>query len=237
MNVFIASEDIYPELREKILLAGGKFVPLGANPFLPVYESKHADMQVFDLGGRLAVRRGIDKAADARLRELGFELVYEGPESPVKYPECVSLNALLCGNYLIHKTSVTAEAINEFAAESHLVKVDVRQGYTRCSACYIPLLDLIVTGDEGISKAAGNHSFNIFFVEKEASEKIVLEGYGSGFVGGTMGWCAALNTLFVNGSLSSRIPELCELLRQSGISIVEAEGPLKDIGGIVSVTA
>ena len=237
MNVFIASGDIKPELADKITASGAELVTLGSNPNLPPHESKHSDMQVFDLGnGTLAVRRGIDAAAEKRLSTLGFRLVFEGEATPGKYPECVSLNALLCGNYLIHKTSATAYSINAFAAAKHIVKVNVNQGYTRCSACYIPPLDLIVTGDPGIRKAAAKHSFNCYFVEKSDCDRIVLKGYDSGFIGGTIGWCGDLNALFVNGCLSAAIPELSELLRQGGIKVTESDGPLTDIGGIVCVT-
>ena len=223
------SKYAYNELKAA-LGAVSEVIELDDNPNLRKPEAAHPDLQLFACGSDILLAEGITTKAVNACRSSGYNIIFDkiGPD----YPESARLDAALCGNYLIHRLSVTSPYILNFADKMHFVKLDVKQGYTGCRLVYIPRLDLAVTGDMGIYKALRNNSFNAYLVDDEIIKRILLPGFGNGFLGGCTGYCSETDTLFVNGSFSGPLFELSQIIRQSGTKIVETGGPLMDIGGI-----
>ncbi len=229
--LFAASKLIYPELLE-ILNARGKVTLLEENPCLPRPESTHADMQTCPCGkDKVFVKGGISEQSVIDFEEAGRMTVVSRVIGKETYPECCSHNILLCGNYYFHNLKHTDPDLQDYLDSKGYIGIDVRQGYSGCSALYVDDLDLIITADEGIRKASSKHSFNCFFIEKPPS--ILLPGYDSGFIGGCLGYSKTEKTLYANGCLSEALPELYIFLREAGINVVEVKDrPLFDIGGI-----
>lgn len=234
MKVFLASYLIFPELRAS-LEREGQVVLIGNNPFLPCPEASHADMQVYDRGdGELIVKNGFDKDAADRLARLGFTITYTGSKTYQKYPECASMNVLKCGNYILHKFTITDPLIVNDISMKNQIAVSVSQGYTGCSSVYVDFLDLMITGDPSVISKASSHSFNLYKIDEAVTDKILLPGHDHGFIGGVCGYDDEDRTLYVNGDLEKTVPDLFFFLRSAGISIRQCDkrSCLFDIGGI-----
>ena len=230
--LFACSKLIDASLLKKLSLEGNVSL-LDENPYLPLPESTHADMQILAVKDSLFVKRGVCRSFIVDLEKISKRAVISGQDEPQKYPECCSHNVLVCGNYYFHNTKVTDENVKKYLEENYYVPVDVKQGYSGCSSCYIDSLDLIITSDPGIMKASSMHSFNCYYISSEITKNIRLEGYDHGFIGGCLGYFTEKNTLFVSGSLEENVPELYELLRQANVTVIESENKeLTDIGGI-----
>lgn len=230
--LFACSKSIDDSLLRKLSLDGNVSL-LDENPYLPLPEATHADMQILTVKDSLFVKKGVCRTFIGDLEKISKRAVISGQNTPQKYPECCSHNVLVCGNYYFHNTKVTDENVKKYLEDYFYVPVDVKQGYSGCSSCYIDSLDLIITSDPGIMKASSKHSFNCYFVSSEITENIKLEGYDHGFIGGCLGYFKEKNTLYVSGSLKENVPELYELLRQANVTVIESEKKeLTDIGGI-----
>lgn len=219
-----------------VLNAKGDVVLLTDNPYLPGPEAAHADMQIADVSDELVfIKKGIcDTFKEALGRTSKRAVESKQTLSGIQnYPDCCTHNILICGNYYFHRLDITDPDLKAYLASKFFIPVNVRQGYSGCSSCYIDSLDLIITSDSSVAKASSGHSFNCLVIEKEITKNIILPGYDHGFIGGCMGYCRQTNELFVNGALSSTVPDLYALLRSAGITVYEVENePLCDIGGI-----
>ena len=235
--LFAVSKLFYKELYEKLLIEGDVSL-LDVNPNLPFPESTHADMQIFSdpVSDEVFVKAGITASFLSDLKRANKKVTVSTDNGPEVYPSCCSLNILLCGQYYFHKLAVTDPDVKKHLDSNFRIPVNVNQGYTGCSSCYIDTLDLIITQDTGIRTASSKPSFNCYFIGENIVENISMDGYDHGFIGGCLGYSKVTNTLYVNGSLSGSIPELYELLRSAKVNVVEVpDKPLCDIGGIKTI--
>jgi len=149
-----------------------------------------------------------------------------------KYPADVLYNACSTGKYFIHNLKHTAPELLEAADELGLIKINVPQGYARCSALPVDE-DSVITYDRGIAAACALRApaLNVLLVRPG---HIQLPGYAQGFIGGTGGRIG--NTLVFNGDLSAH-PDfeiIREFIESHGLECVwTTDIPLTDIGSII----
>lgn len=102
----------------------------------------------------------------------------------MSYPEDIAFNAACTGKYFIHNLSYTNESLLFAAKAMDMKLINVRQGYTKCSTVIVDESS-VITYDEGIAKACSNYpELDVLLIEPG---HIVLEGYDTGFIGGTSG--------------------------------------------------
>ncbi len=231
--LFACSNQTDKTLIEKMRLDGTVSL-LSENPFLPHPESTHADMQILPVkDDTVFIKNGICSHFIEDIGKISKRAVISGGDYYEAYPSCCSHNILICGNYYFHNTKYTDENVKQFLDANYFIPVNVRQGYSGCSSCYIDSIDLLITSDRGIQKESAKHSFNCCFIDENITERIELKGYDHGFIGGCLGYCKETNTLYVNGSIEKNMPELYGLLRQAGVRVVQSDKKtLSDIGGI-----
>lgn len=165
-----------------------------------------------------------------------------------EYPDDVPYNAVATRKYLIHNTEFTAPAVLDRARFAGLNILRVSQGYTRCSC--LPVGDsAFITADEGIASVIRGWNEQILEESGENTDPsfnddlidllvirpghIRLEGFPSGFIGGTAGTVGS--SIYFNGDLMAH-PDgqaIARFIEAHGLKPVWFSGePLTDIGSI-----
>ena len=116
----------------------------------------------------------------------------------------------------------------------HLTKIDVKQGYSKCSVCVINK-NAIITSDLGVAKKCDNYGIDVLFVD---DSNIKLHGVSHGFIGGSCGLISP-DLLAINGNItyhinSDAIQLFCEKYNVNIISLHNEE--IEDIGSIICLT-
>lgn len=146
----------------------------------------------------------------------------------MEYHGAARYNAVVTETHLIHRTDITDTAILNNCPD--LDKINVRQGFTRCSL--LPLKENnFITSDEGIYKTLNKPGFRVMLV---SAKNIILHGHKNGFFGGACG--VAGNTVFITGNLN-HFPDgekVKQFILKMGYDIVELyDGPLFDCGSLL----
>ena len=149
----------------------------------------------------------------------------------MNYPEDIAFNAACTGKYFIHNLSYTDEKLLLAAKAMDMTLVNVRQGYTKCSTAVIDETSLI-TYDKGIVKACGKYPE--LDVLEITPGHIVLDGYDTGFIGGTCGRIG--DEIVFHGDLSSHpdFEPVKAFIEKRNLGIKWfPDFPLTDIGSIL----
>jgi hypothetical protein len=108
--------------------------------------------------------------------------------------------------------------------------VDVRQGYAKCSIVIVDE-DSIITYDKGIERACSAAGMDVLLIRPGY---IRLDGYDTGFIGGTSGRIG--DTIFFYGDPDTH-PDgdaIRKFILSKGLKISSLkEGELTDIGSII----
>lgn len=196
-----------------------------------------------DLSADSPVYREIITHADIYMCQLGLwenSKIFMGNTAELKshYPGNVIYNALCTEKYFIHNFKYTspallaeASAYRDFAG---LIKVNVRQGYTRC--CCLPVNeDSFITSDAGIAKALKSAGADVLSI---SPGHISLPGFDYGFIGGCGGNIIVnkKHTIVINGNLKAHpdYEKIADFIKVRDIKLVFFEEyPLEDIGSIL----
>lgn len=191
--------------------------------------SGHPDMTIHHLGGNKFV-----VAPDFQdvLSEIpNIEIIVGKSELNSLYPYDIAYNAARVGNFLIHNFKYTDKLILENTEE--LIKIDVKQGYSKCSVCIV-CENAIITSDIGIAKKCDNFGIDVLHVD---DSDIVLRGVSHGFIGGSCGLISH-NTLAINGNLKyhKNYEEILDFCNKYKVEILELHnGLIKDIGSLICI--
>jgi len=168
-------------------------------------------------------KMGIDRDAPvffAEKSDLGYD-----------YPEDVAFNAACTGKYFIHNLDYTNPKLLQAAKAMGMELIHVSQGYTKCSICIVDEQS-IITYDRGILKACSQHP-DLQILEISPGF-IRLDGYDTGFIGGTCGRIG--DEIIFNGDLSAH-PDFNRIVRfieERGLRVrYFPEYRLTDIGSIL----
>lgn len=197
--------------------------------------SNHPDM--------FMCRMGIDDSAeliicDQIANQLSDNPISYGPAGNTtgykhlgkSYPEDIAYNAVCTGRYFIHNLRFTADELIKAADKSNMIKVNVKQGYAKCSTVIVDEKS-VITYDQGLARACLKEGMEVLMVRPGY---VVLPGYDSGFIGGASGRIG--DTVVFHGDLSAH-PDFEQIS-----SFIEArklrlkwfeEWPLTDIGSII----
>lgn len=151
--------------------------------------SDHVDMQI----------RKINKNAFVCTRESYFHyraylpnyitLYVTELEIMNTYPKDCLLNNFSIENHLIcNKKSVDPVILKLLKYEKIII---VKQGYSKCST--IVTDKFLITSDKSIYNSVQKQNIKAYLID---SGEIKLEGYDTGFIGGTCGYCADLGVVF-----------------------------------------
>ncbi len=111
------------------------------------------------------------------------------------YPSDIAYNAARLGKYVIANTRYTEPKILEYYKKHGFCIVNTNQGYAKCSLAIVSG-SAVITGDSGLY-ALLQKLDNIKCLKTDQS-RIILEGYGNGFIGGTSGLIGETAVFFGN---------------------------------------
>ncbi len=139
--------------------------------------SSHSDMLCCHLGGNLIVFADI-LSNNSLINELEFNAIQAKSKFMADYPHNIGLNLVILGDLLMHNLKYTDGTVVKLTENKK--KINVKQGYSKCSVCTIDE-NSIITDDIGIAKAAEINQIDALIIEKGFIE---LEGFNYGFIGG-----------------------------------------------------
>ena len=194
--------------------------------------STHADMAAVHLGGKNIIVCKSQTELLKKLESLGFNAIESENEVAGAYPKDIGLNFAFIGNRIFGNFSYADKALLN-ATEKH-ERVDVKQGYCKCSVLVVNE-NALITDDEGIHRKASEKGIDALLVSKG---DIALDGHPYGFIGGASGKISNDRILFFGDVEKHRnFSEISSFLSKHGCSYeCTDKGALRDIGGIVSVS-
>lgn len=168
-----------------------KYLKTIDNPNLDKRISDHPDLSIFKLDDKnLIVDKNVYDYYKKNLKNIN---VIRGDEVLEKYPYDAIYNIVKFKNFYIHN-DFTEKHIKLFFQEKNIKHLFVKQGYTRCSM--LVFNENLMTSDMGIFKKLKN----ILPITLLKEEKIPLDGFDKGFLGGCFGKIDE-KTLLFNGNI------------------------------------
>lgn len=160
------------------------------NPNLDKRIADHPDLSIFIVNKDTIF---IDNSVKYEYRKrLLNKNIIPGESVCKSYPKDAIYNLYMSDSYYIHN-DFTEKNISLYMKDHNIKHLYVKQGYSRCSI--IPMGEKILTSDFGIYKSLKD-KIEVILLEKE---KIELDGFDQGFIGGCCGFFD--NTLIFNGNI------------------------------------
>ncbi len=129
----------------------------------------------------IMVHRDMDQSFTEYLRLLGYNVVLSSKSLGLKYPQNIILNGLNLPDYFLHSLKYTDENLLKIIENKKII--DVKQGYTKCSAAVING-NAIITSDKSIYTALMERDVDVLLLPPG---DILLPGLDYGFIGGCCG--------------------------------------------------
>lgn len=192
----------------------------------------HPDMCICPLGDNLlVVEPTVYEYYFNLLKNYGFELIKGESILSKNYPYDIAYNCVILNNILFHKLSHTDNKIIEYAEKFNFKKVDVRQGYTKCSTLIIDN-NSVITSDICLHKAYIDNGIDSLYVSYEG---INLKGFSNGLIGGCGGLINKnLIAFFGNIYIHKDFKDIEKFLKKRNIDIVSlSDDELTDFGSII----
>lgn len=226
-RVTLAAAGNYPEIISALQSIGIGTLSL-ENRLLPEEVRRHSDMLICHTGDNSLF---CDPSQNRALLEgMGFITEISSPLGKA-YPEDVRLNVAVGQSFFVYNP----KAADKMLAGELIIRgkrpVAVRQGYSKCSVCFVTN-KAVITEDEGIAAALAVTGTDVLVISKG---DIYLSDTHYGFFGGSSGKTDK-DTLAVTGEIKYhrdgiRIKEFC---KKHSVELLELKkGRITDIGGIL----
>lgn len=221
-----------PEANSTLRAFGISVLHPAPDPCLPEETADHADMLACFANDATAFLAPGQNALRGELERMGFDCRISEPLG-TRYPADVKLNVAVTEDLAVGNFRYVDPALTEFLKKIGKRLLHVRQGYAKCSLCF-------VTNEAFITEDAGIHAALL-----EAGRDVLLIGAGGvrlsrvhhGFFGGATGLIAP-DRLAVCGDLQTlpdgeRVVRFLEKYCVSPVSL--RPGPVTDVGGILTI--
>lgn len=220
--------ELCKELNDYFDSVGIKIITIDPNNYIDSAVKYHADMAAIHLGGRKIL---IDKKQvnlGKELSEIGFEVYFTECEIKGEYPRDIALNFTVLGDNIYGKIDCADSTLLELLSD--LNRVNVKQGYCKCS-CLIISENAVITDDESIYKVLVENAVDSLLISKG---DITLPGHEYGFIGGASGKISENEVLFFGDITNHRdYKKIADFLEKYGCKIISLDFPLADFGGII----
>lgn len=129
-------------------------------------------------------------------KDFGIDVIQGRKEPKMGYPDDALYNVCIIGDLAVHNFRHTDPVLLEFLSTRYEL-VNVKQAYAKCAVAVISE-EYIITQDKGIAKALEKIGVEALYINEE---KLRLEGFPYGFIGGSS-LMGNMNTWLLNGSLN-----------------------------------
>lgn len=141
------------------------------------------------------------------LPKYGFNIIKGSSTVTSKYPNNVQYNIAIFGNYALHNFKYTDNTILKYLNDNNFIKINVNQGYCKCSTCIVDE-NSIITSDEGIYNEVIKYKIDCLLIEKGYINLFELD---YGFIGGCTGMISHNKIVFF-GNINNH-PNYIEIKR------------------------
>lgn len=222
----------YKKTAEYLNALGIKTLTLSENAHLDSEISCHADMLTLHLGENNFVLDAGQKILAEHLTECGANVILQkGIGSP--YPNDTILNKLILKGKIYGNFKHTNISNTAFLPEN-TEKINVNQGYTKCSVCVVSE-NAVICDDKGIANLLKKSQIDVLEIEKG---NIYLSDTHCGFIGGAS-FKISENLMYFDGNLQEHknFKEITDFLKKYRVEpVFDASRRLSDIGGAVLLT-
>lgn len=166
-----------------------------------------------------------------QLKGSGIKVLRGKKNLDNKYPEDIGYNIARLKGLAIHNFKYTDEKILELFKESGLKRINIKQGYSKCSVMIVDEKSAI-TSDKPIYNKLKDEDYDILLIDQGY---IDLPGQSYGFIGGCSGNLSK-NEILLSGSLEHHPnkKEICEFVEKKGKKLIFlSTEKIVDIGTIM----
>ena len=159
-----------------------------------------------------------------------------------KYPFDIPYNICIFGNYAIHNFKYTDSKIMELLDYYNYKKININQGYAKCSIAVIDDNSVIVT-DKKIAKILSSNGIEVLLISDFVNSNIKLYqdkelNYSSmhGFIGGAISRID--DYIFISGDLKKFDIDnkIRDFITKRNLTLIDFEGlDIIDYGGILKI--
>lgn len=209
---------------------GVRVVSPAPNAALPAETAGHADMLLCHAGGRTFFAEPAQTALADELASYGFNVRFSVSLGGA-YPADVRLNVAVGAGFALGNFKYADPALVSFLSRSGRRLLRARQGYAKCSLCFVAG-NALITEDAGIAAALRREGADVLLI---SAGDVALSEAHTGFFGGASGLIAP-DLLAVNGSLDTHRDgaSITAFLKKYGVRALSlSDGPVTDIGGIL----
>ena len=153
-----------------------------------------------------------------------------------QYPDDVKYNICQIGKKIIHNFKYTDSLVNDYINSIGLEKINIKQGYTKCSIA-VTSENSCITSDEGIYKTLQKESIDVLLLRDEIihlQDKNKNITNMSGFIGGSS--CIIDNKFILFGDsnkLKSK-EQLVDFLNKQKLELIDFKNlEIIDYGGVI----
>ena len=200
------------------------------NPDIDPRLSGHADLSVVFPAPKTSVAaQGIYPFIVNYLTYRGYTVTQSGPQG-ASYPAVAGLCVCVVGRYTIYNSKTVDPLLAPLLTDT---RIDVPQGFTKCSVCVVSD-EAIITADDVIARRASKAGIDVLHI---APGMIRLEGFDTGFIGGAS-FLLNEDTLAFTGTLDGHTDKdrITAFLRKHAVRPVYlTKAPVFDIGGAVTL--
>jgi len=141
----------------------------------------HPDISVCKLNSNnIVVAPNVYEYYKEVLKPYGFNVICGESTIKNKYPYNIHYNIVILEKFAIHNFKYTDKVILDYIEKNNIEKINVSQGYCKCSICVVDD-NSIITSDEGIYKEVIKHDIDCLLIEKGYIDLFELN---YGFIGG-----------------------------------------------------
>ena len=222
----------HPVVRTALEQRGAEVLTVCTSSLLPAPVANHADMLCCHAAPNTVITADIELSAMLSARGVRCAVPEKLPCG--SYPDDTALNCLVIGGYAFGRKDSTAPELLALFEENGTQFINVKQGYTRCSAAVVDEHS-VITADRGVYKAMTSVGFEVLLISPGS---IVLKGYDTGFIGGCCGRLSGNSMLFCGDPLNHPDGErIAHFIKCRGLSIEYTHnGELVDFGGFIAVS-
>ena len=190
----------------------------------------HPDIQVCKIRQYLVVDPRTYEYYLEELKDTGITVVKGKVTVTNYYPDNIAYNVAVLDDYAIHNFNYTDPVIQGIIDKLGLIKVDVKQGYSKCNILHTE--DSIITSDEGIVNRLPSELSRL----KISPDSIVLRGYDYGFIGGATGYDSRVVYFLGDILAHPEYKKIKEYLDSKNIdTMVLGNDSLTDLGSLIFI--
>lgn len=191
--------------------------------------SSHVDIHCCKIGDQLIVSNHILNIQNC---------IYGESNLSSTYPNDIAYNLCIIGKNAIHNFKYTDKKILELLDIKNYNKINIKQGYSKCSIAVIDSNSAIVT-DSKIANILSKNNIDVLLLDKAIEKNIHLlnnNNYSTmtGFIGGCISRID--DYIFVSGDLSKIDVDnkIRTFISNKGLSLIDFPGEdIIDYGGII----